>query len=231
MNKNLCFIPAKSNSERLENKNSLLVFDKPLYFYPIRCAINSKLFNKEDIIFSSDSVKMIQNAQLYGANAPYIRNKELTKNTTRIIDVILDFFEKFERYKTYDNLFIGLSTSPLVKPLDYQKAFELFTSGQYNTLLSVKKNSNSIYQSFKIDSNFLKPVFESNFIKSNSKEATFHPDGNVHIIKIKKLLELKSYVVDPVVPFEISSKYKIDIDEKSDFEYIMYLIEKNLISI
>jgi len=231
MNKNLCFIPAKSNSERLENKNSLLVLDKPLYYYPIKCAINSKLFNKEDIIFSSDSVKMIQNAQLYGANAPYIRNKKLTKNTTRIIDVILDFFEKFEKYKTYDNLFIGLSTSPLVKPLDYQKAFKLFIDGQYNTLLSVKKNSNSIYQSLKIDNNFLKPVFESNFIKSNSREETFHPDGNVHIIKIKKLLELKSYVVDPVIPFEIRSKYKIDIDEKSDLEYLIYLIEKNLISI
>lgn len=231
MAKNLCFIPAKSNSDRLEKKNSLLVKGKPLYYFPIKCAIDSKLFNKKDIIFSSDSIKMIKKAESFGAKSPYIRSKKLTKNSTKIIDVILDFFEKFEEYKIYDNLFICLPTSPLVKPSDYQKAFELFNSDRYNTLLSIKKNSNSIYQSMKIENKLLKPVFNPNNLEYNSRDETFHPDGSVHIVKIKKLLELKSYVIDPVVPFENNSKYKIDIDENSDYQYLMYLIEKNLIII
>ena len=53
---------------------------------------DSALFNKKDIIFSSDSIKMIKKAESFGAKSPYIRSKKLTKNSTKIIDVILDFF-------------------------------------------------------------------------------------------------------------------------------------------
>ena len=155
----------------------------------------------------------------------------MTKNTIGIIDVVLDFFDKFQKFRSYDNLFISLSTSPLVNAKDYQKAIKLFKNGDFNTLKKVKKNSNSIFQSMKIKNDLLEPVFQSNIKKYNFKEETFHPDGNVHIVKIKKLLEFKAYVIDPILPFQINSKFKIDIDEKSDYEYLLYLVEKKLIAL
>ena len=42
---NICIIPARSGSKRIKNKNLKLFFKKPLIYWSIKAAINSKLFN------------------------------------------------------------------------------------------------------------------------------------------------------------------------------------------
>ena len=57
--RHFCFIPAKSNSNRLKNKNCHLLNGKPLFYYPISAAIKSGIFDKNGIIVSSDSNEII----------------------------------------------------------------------------------------------------------------------------------------------------------------------------
>jgi len=51
----IAFIPARSGSSRLKNKNIKLLNGEPLIYWTVKSAIKSKVFNK--IIFSSDSKK------------------------------------------------------------------------------------------------------------------------------------------------------------------------------
>ena len=51
----IAFIPARSGSTRLKNKNILLANKKPIIFWSLKTAIDSKVF--DSIIFSSDSKK------------------------------------------------------------------------------------------------------------------------------------------------------------------------------
>ncbi|MDA9262626.1 hypothetical protein N9P64_00805 [bacterium] len=231
MEKCFCFIPAKSNSERLKNKNNLLLNGQPLYYYPIKCAVKSKLFDSEDIIFSSDSEQMNRNAAAYGANVPYVRPENLTENNIGIVHVLLDFLEQRPKYKEYEYAFISLPTAPLTRPLDYIKSLNTIKREKSNTLLSISKNSNSIFQSMSIEKGLLKPVFEKSFLskKVNSAYDTYHPNGCVHIIRIDKLISEGSYVINPISAYEMESNYGVDIDTESDFNYAQYLIKNNLI--
>ena len=54
--KPICIIPARGGSKRIKNKNILNFFGKPLIYYSIRAAINSKLFSR--VIVSTDSLKI-----------------------------------------------------------------------------------------------------------------------------------------------------------------------------
>ena len=54
----VCFIPARSGSRRIKDKNIKLLNRKPLIFWTVYKAIKSKKFDK--IIFSSDSKKYYQ---------------------------------------------------------------------------------------------------------------------------------------------------------------------------
>lgn len=54
----ICFIPARSGSTRVKNKNIRLINKRPLIYWSIFKAIKSKQFDK--IIFSSDSLKYYQ---------------------------------------------------------------------------------------------------------------------------------------------------------------------------
>ena len=49
----ICFIPARSGSTRVKNKNVRLIKNRPLIYWTVLRAIRSKMFDK--IIFSSDS--------------------------------------------------------------------------------------------------------------------------------------------------------------------------------
>ena len=70
---NIAIIPARSGSKRIKNKNIKLFFGKPLIYYAITAAIKSDVFDK--IIVSSDSKKILNIANKYGASTPFLRPK------------------------------------------------------------------------------------------------------------------------------------------------------------
>ena len=49
----ICFVPARSGSTRVKNKNISLINGRPLIYWTISKAIKSRIFDQ--IIFSSDS--------------------------------------------------------------------------------------------------------------------------------------------------------------------------------
>ena len=55
INKIIAFIPARSGSTRVKNKNIRLIKNRPLIYWTVSKALNSKQFDK--IVFSSDSKK------------------------------------------------------------------------------------------------------------------------------------------------------------------------------
>ena len=61
----IAIIPARGGSKRIKNKNIKTFYRKPIISYAIKCAKDSKLFNK--IIVSSDSKKITSIAKKYGA--------------------------------------------------------------------------------------------------------------------------------------------------------------------
>ena len=62
-NKIICFIPARSGSTRIKNKNIKLIRQRPLVYWTVLKALKSKQFDK--IIFSSDSIKYYNNLIKY----------------------------------------------------------------------------------------------------------------------------------------------------------------------
>ena len=76
-NKPICIIAAREGSKRIKNKNIVNFFGKPLISYPIRVAIQSKLFEK--VVVSTDSIKIAKIAKKYGAETPFLRKKKIIR--------------------------------------------------------------------------------------------------------------------------------------------------------
>ena len=58
MIRRLAIIPARKGSKRIKNKNIKLFFNKPILFYSIEKAIESKIFSS--IHISTDSKKILE---------------------------------------------------------------------------------------------------------------------------------------------------------------------------
>ena len=80
---NIAIIPARKNSKRIPNKNIKLFNKKPIIFNAIKQAKISKLFDK--IIVSTDSKTIKQVALKYGAEVPFLRPNEISRDSTYTI--------------------------------------------------------------------------------------------------------------------------------------------------
>ena len=85
MNRVIGLIPARLNSTRLKNKNLKILNGKPLIYHTIKTALKSKHISR--IIISTDSNAIAKKALIYGAEVPFIRPKNISKNNTSIKDV------------------------------------------------------------------------------------------------------------------------------------------------
>ena len=90
----ICLIPARSGSKRIKNKNLINLAGKPIIFYSINEAINSKIFDK--VIVTTDSEKIARTARMFGAETPFIRPKKISNDKATDLDV-LKHFNKFSK--------------------------------------------------------------------------------------------------------------------------------------
>ena len=74
MIKRLAIIPAKKISKRIKNKNLKLFKGKPLLYYPIKAAKQSKIF--DTIHISSDSEKILNYSNSLNIKTDFKRPKK-----------------------------------------------------------------------------------------------------------------------------------------------------------
>lgn len=83
---NLAIITARSGSKGLKDKNIRLLHNKPLIYYSINAAIESKMFSH--IMVSTDSEKYADIARKCGAEVPFLRSAEMSSDTAGSWDVV-----------------------------------------------------------------------------------------------------------------------------------------------
>ena len=150
-------IPARQNSQSIKNKNLAKLGNKPLIYYSIKAALKSKMISR--VIVSTDSKKIMQLAKSFGAEAPFLRPKKLSKTNSSIHEVAIhaiNFIEKKENSKI-PSIVVLQPTSPLRSFIDIDKAIELFikSKAEYVTSFSKTKPLEWIFYKNK-DKNFHK---------------------------------------------------------------------------
>ena len=75
----------REGSRGLKNKNYKLLLGKPLLYYTIKQAQNSKLFDK--IVVSTDSAKIFNLSKKYGADVWFKRPKKLSSSKSAKLEM------------------------------------------------------------------------------------------------------------------------------------------------
>ena len=101
--KPIAVILIRSGSRGLVDKNIKPLAGKPLVFYTIEVALDSKLFS--DIWVSSDSLAYLELCrQTYPEICCVHRPKELALSTTSSLETFRDFLQTFEEDQVFVNL-------------------------------------------------------------------------------------------------------------------------------
>ena len=128
----VAFIPARSGSKRLADKNIRPLLGHPLMAYSITSALDSGIFSR--VVVSTDSLRYAEIAAYYGADV-LMRPPQMAQDTSPDIEWVLHALDVVpcEVYA------ILRPTSPFRKPETIQRAWEEFRVGPYDSLRAVEK--------------------------------------------------------------------------------------------
>jgi CMP-N,N'-diacetyllegionaminic acid synthase len=116
----VALIPARAGSERVRDKNVRPLAGHPLLAYAIATARQAGVFDR--IVCSTDSGKIAQTAQRYGADVPFLRPAELATATSPDIEWVTHALEHLDRH--YDLFAIVRATNPFRGPDVLRRGFD-----------------------------------------------------------------------------------------------------------
>ena len=228
------FIPARSGSKSIKNKNIIKLNGIHLIGYSIKFSKKIKKVSKT--IFSSDSKKYLKIAKKYGCSDLILRKKSLSKDHTSDIEVFLDFVKKLiSQKKILPKYFLHLRpTTPIRSLKIVNKAINLFlkNKNKYSALRSVTKMSNPSYKTMKIVNKKLCSIFGNDFNmdKLNKPKqhypSTYVPNGEIDIVKTENIL--KKIMHGSKVMALITDGFNSDIDDINDFKIVAKILKKKV---
>lgn len=140
--KRIAIIPARSGSKGLKDKNIKELLGKPLIYYSIKAAIDSKAFDK--IFVSTDSQKYADIAKECGADASFLRSERTSSDTASTWDAVREVLDEFDkRGEHYDQIMVLQATSPLRTSEDINNAINLYNEKKANAVVSVTETDHS----------------------------------------------------------------------------------------
>ena len=226
------FIPARSGSKTIKNKNIKLINNLPLIAYSILTANKIKCKN---VVFSSDSDKYLNIAKKYSTKIILHKRSKLSSTATATdLMAFREFCESFiNNNESLPEFFIHLRpTTPFRNSKIVTNAINLFKAKaqNYTSMRSVYEMSNPSFKTFIIKNNLLCSLNGSDFnldkynIPKENFKKTYLPNGYIDIIKTKNILKNKFHG-NKVLPFLIKS-HVIDIDNMDDLKNARKLTQK-----
>ena len=225
----MCIIPARSGSKGIPHKNIKMFKGLPLLAWSIKQARESKYADNIRIIVSTDSLEYQKIAINSGAECPFLRPSEISKDLSTDYECIshcINWLNTNENY-TPDIILQLRPTQPCRKVDDIDKCLDIFIEkyNEYDSLRTVVEFEKSPYKMYSVDdnSNYLRPLFnEVNKIKEPFNQCrqvlptAYLHNGYIDIIKTD-ILNTGTISGTKIYPYIMDKKDTIDIDTMNDW--------------
>lgn len=220
----VAFIPARSGSKRVPNKNIRQLGGHPIIAYSIRAAIDSGVFDA--VICATDSEEYAEIARHYGAEVPFLRAADISGDKSPDIEWVIWMLNQLSTAgREFEIFSILRPTSPFRLPDTIQRAWAQFISDpRADSLRAIEKCRQHPGKMWVIRGNRMQPLlpFSNGSTPWHSSQYAALPevyaqDASLEIAWSRVPLEQQSIAGDTIIPF-ISHGYEgFDINEPEDW--------------
>lgn len=216
----IAVIPARSGSKGLKDKNIKLLNGKPLMAYTIEAAKASEVFNT--IHVSTDSTVYADIARQYGADEPFLRNKESAEDTSSSWSVVKEVLRKYREIgKAFDVCVLLQPTSPMRTGEDIKQAYRMFVEEKADSLTSACEVDHPVQWCFKLDERCnLRDVASSPYKYSRRQdlEKYYRENGAIYITRAQNIEDPAfDFYTERCFAYIMDQEKSIDIDSIQDF--------------
>jgi N-acylneuraminate cytidylyltransferase len=221
--RNVVFIPMRSGSKSIINKNIKLFCEKPLFYWGISAALACNKF--DEIIISTDSTQYAELVINTFKNAHIkidLRPLYLAQDKTSTEDVLVEFFERCPEYKNAMCVLHQI-TSPFVKKDDFSLAIQKMHEFHYDTCLSVVNFKRFIWDEHASPLNYN----PGNRPRRQDMSPYYCENGAIYAFGVQEFLRKKSRLFGKIGFIEMMDESLIEIDEPLDWTLAEKIFERN----
>lgn len=222
-------IPARGGSKGLKGKNIFPLSGKPLLAWTIEAAKRSTVL--DDIVVSTDDVKIAAVAEQFGILVPLLRPPELAADESPTIDAVLHVLSvMYENYnKSFEYVCLLEPTSPLrevsdidtmVRKLhDKREAFDAIISVGESHLhpLLMKRVIGDTVENYFLD--------QADNARRQDYEPAYFPFGVAYICKTETLWSERTFFPKRMTSFKIQRHQNFEIDDHVDLMCVEALMK------
>tara|TARA_Y100000287_G_C14195533_1_gene342514 strand:+ start:435 stop:1109 length:675 start_codon:yes stop_codon:yes gene_type:complete len=205
------YIPARSGSKRIKNKNIKLLMGRPIISWVIEKIKEAELV--EDIYVSTDDEAIAEISIKYGAKVLKLRDKNLSKDETTFGDLLLNDIPYYAKQSNSKDCLFVLSTAAMIRKNTLRKAYNEYISSESEILMSTKLIN--AYWALKENGEYLNALFPE-FASLNSQQLpkTYIDAGLFYFFNVHSMVKysdfnlakkIKSFLVDDNDGFDINT--------------------------
>lgn len=220
----VAFIPARSGSKRVPNKNIRDLGGHPMLAYSVRAAIDSGVFDA--VICVTDSGRYADVARHYGADVPFLRPAKISGDKSPDIEWVIWMLNTLNEVGQEFKVFSILRpTSPFRQPETIRRAWAMFIDDPHaDSLRAIEKCKQHPGKMWVIRGKRMLPLlpYTNGTTPWHSSQYAALPeiyaqDASLEISWSRVALEQSSIAGDAIIPF-ISQGYEgFDINEPQDW--------------
>ena len=214
-------ICARGNSKGIPNKNSRLFGNSTLVERAIHSAKKANLTEK--IFVSSEDEKILDLAKNAGADYVYERNKLLSEDNVRQVEVVYDLIEFYRSKKIIFTPYVVLlqTTTPFINSDDIDNAIKKHINLGYSQIVSgYKVNINPCEFYIANNDKTIRRIYANEVTSQRQlQNDLYRINGGVRIFNIDKFLNSKKFFQNnlKLYIYEMSKENSLNLDSLSDW--------------
>jgi CMP-N,N'-diacetyllegionaminic acid synthase len=222
--RSVAFIPARSGSKRVPDKNIKLLGDHPLIAYSIVSALESSVF--DSVICATDSAQYAEIAKYYGAEVPFLRPDGVSGDKSPDCDWVAWMLNELKKIGLEFKIFSILRpTSPFRLPCTISRAWDQFIEEKdIDSLRAVQKCKQHPGKMWIVDGKRMVPIlpYKNGSVPWHSSQYTALPeifiqDASLEISWVRNILDGNSIAGRVITPFLTKDYEGFDINNEEDF--------------
>lgn len=212
----LALITARGGSKGIPGKNIRPLANKPLIGWSVEAALSSSYVDR--VIVSSDSPEIIQVAQRFGAEAPFVRPESLSRDDTPSMDVVIHALDTL--HEEYDYLILLQPTSPFRDSSDIDAALRQADRADAVLVVSVAPLKKHPMFMFEIVDGKLAPFIDNKGeqLRRQDMPQAYEHNGAIYIARVPYIRKCRSFNTPEAEPYIMNGPANLDIDTPEDWE-------------
>jgi CMP-N,N'-diacetyllegionaminic acid synthase len=219
----LALIPARGGSKGIPRKNISELCGKPLIAWSIEEAQKSNYIDR--LIVSTEDEEIADISRSYGAEVPFLRPAELSRDETPGMDPVL---HTLEQLPGYDWVLLLQPTSPLRTAEDIDGIVQMCREQQAPAAVSICESSKHPNWMFYCGENGIMSPFMDFPIATRRQELSkvFALNGALYLAQTKWLNHTRNFITDETLGYVMPIERSVDIDNPLDWDVAEILMEK-----